>query len=181
MEFQSENKLYVLSGVSGSGKSEILNAISKNQILSFTTRKPRESEVNGKDYIFISEEKFEELLNTNGLIEHTLYSGNHYGITREEFEGKLSTGDTFFIADVHGMEQIKKVYPNTESIFIFSTKEDCEANMRDRGDLEVNIQKRIDTYDIEIANLTKYKFVITNKRGFLDDAIQDLKDLVYDI
>lgn len=181
MEFQSDNKIFLVSAPSGSGKTVILRSVMKNELISFTTRLKRENEVNGIDYIFITELEFEKLLDTNGLIENTNYGDNFYGLTRDELNSKLALGDVFFICDVVGMRQIKKIYPNTVSIFIYSTKEDCEANMRDRGDTEQNIHKRLSTYETEIENLVLYDHVVTNYRGLLEDCIQDVRDIVYDI
>jgi len=181
MEFQSENKIFIISAPSGSGKTVVMRSVMKNELISFTTRQKRENEIEGIDYIFISESEFENLLNTNGLIENTNYGGNFYGLTRDELNSKLALGDCFFIADVVGLKQIKKIYNNVVSIFIYSTKEDCEANMRDRGDTEQNIHKRLSTYEKEIENLVLYDHVITNARGFIEDTINDVKDIVNDI
>jgi guanylate kinase len=181
MEFLSNNKIFIVTAPSGSGKTVVMRSVMNNELVSFTTRTKREKEVEGIDYIFISELEFEKLLNTNGLIENTNYGGNYYGLTREELNSKLALGDVFFICDVVGMKQIKKIYPNTVSIFIYSSKEDCESNMRDRGDTEQNIHKRLSTYETEIENLVLYDHVVTNARGFLEDTINDVKDIIYDI
>lgn len=173
-----QNKLILVSGASGSGKTTVMRSIMDNEIVSFTTRLPREGEQSGIDYIFISPEQFQNLLNNNGLIEYTNYGGNYYGVTREEYESKLNSGDTFFICDVNGMRQMKEIHSNCVSIFIYCDRETVESNMRQRGDSEGNIFKRLKTYDDEINNLVYYDYIVTNKQGLIEDAIEDVKDII---
>jgi guanylate kinase len=175
----SMNKLFVISAPSGSGKTTIMRSIMNNELISFTTREPRKNEINGVDYIFITKEKFTYLLNNNGLMEHTEYYGsNFYGLTQQEFDSKIKIGDCFFIADYTGLKQMKEKYDNIISIFIYCEREECEKNMRLRGDSEENILKRLTTYDIEIANAYKYDHIVTNKFGYLNDTIVKVKDII---
>ncbi|RXZ78062.1 guanylate kinase [Paenibacillaceae bacterium] len=172
------SKLLLVSGVSGSGKTVIMREIMNNEFVSFTTREPRVGEIHGKDYFFITKEEFQDLHDGGKLVEMTEYSDNYYGLTKQEVNTKLSIGDTFFICDFNGMKQIKKMYPESISIFFYCEKEEVEANMRDRGDSEDNIAKRLRTYDEEITNLIHYDYVVTNKRGNIEEAIQDVKDIL---
>jgi guanylate kinase len=172
------NKLFVVSGASGSGKTTIMRSLMSNEIVSFTTRQMRQGEVDGRDYIFITKEDFEQRLNNEGLIEHTYYGGNSYGITKEEFEKKIALGDAFFIADFNGMKQIKNYYPNCTTIFIYCEKDSIEKNMRSRGDSEDQIQKRLSTYESEIENMHYYDYVVTNEYGDIDKAIEDIREII---
>jgi guanylate kinase len=173
------NKLIVVSGASGSGKTTIMRSIMDNEITSFTTRPKRQGEVEDKDYIFITEQQFEYLLNNKGLIENTTYGGNHYGITREEFDKKLAIGDAFFIADYNGMKQIKRLYENTITIFIYCEKDTIQTNMRNRGDSEEQIHKRLSTYEQEVENMHYYNNIVINIHGDLDSTIEDVKDIIF--
>jgi guanylate kinase len=150
-----------------------------NEIISFTTRSPRQGEVNGKDYIFISEEQFQDYLNKNELIEYTYYGGNYYGMIKSEIDYKLSLGDAFAIVDYHGMKQLKKLYENTLTIFIYIDKEQAIHNMRSRGDSEEYIKKRMETYDEEVTNLVFYDEVVTNYPNELQQAIEDVRNILY--
>lgn len=172
------NKLYVISGCSGSGKSSTMKTVMDNELVSFTTRKPREGEVNGKDYIFITEEEFQNLLHNDGLIEHVEYAGNKYGLTKNELETKLSKGSAFWIADFNGMKQMKKLYDNVTTIFFFAEKEDAEKRMRQRGDSEENIQKRLSTYEEEIENLLYYDEVINTSTNTFEEVVEIVKDII---
>ncbi|MEK6475702.1 MULTISPECIES: hypothetical protein [Bacillus] len=108
------NKLIV--GSDPSGKTSRIRQIMKNEVVSFATRKPRQGEIDGVDYKFISLEKFEELKEKSKLLEQVEYNSYYYGIDQEEFENKLSIGNAFVIVD-YRRQQIKKVYPNCVTCF----------------------------------------------------------------
>ncbi|GFN32495.1 guanylate kinase [Paenibacillus xylaniclasticus] len=172
------NKLFLVSGVSGSGKTTIMRSVMDNELISFTTREPRVGEVNGVDYIFITKDEFSYLLKNNGLIEFTEYAGNQYGLTRKEYENKLSKGDAFVVVDIHGMRQLKKVHEKCISIYVYAEKDEVELNMRDRGDSEESIIKRLKTYDDEINNMIYYDHVVINERGRIDETIECVRDIL---
>lgn len=173
-----KNKLFLVAGASGSGKTTLMRTIMDNELTSFTTRKMRQGELNKVDYIFITLEEFKEMEANNGLMENTEYGGNYYGLSRSEFETKLSKGNAFFICDINGMRQMKEIYDNCISIFIYSEKEDIEERMRLRGDTEETIQKRLSTYEEEILNMVFFDEVIVNRQGEFEETIQKLKDII---
>ena len=175
------NKLFLVTGASGSGKTTVMRSILDNELLSFTTRSPRKGEINGRDYIFISEAEFKHLASTGGLMESTEYGGNHYGLTRKEFEDKISNGDAFFICDTNGMKQMKKLYDNCVSIFIYAEKEDIHRRMIARGDSQEVIQKRLSTYEDEIANMIYFDEVVTNRQHEIDYTIEAIKDIISEV
>jgi guanylate kinase len=174
-----KNRLYIISGPSGSGKSSIARAVMDNEIISFTTRAPRPGEVNGRDYIFISEDEFQYLYNNNGLAEHTSYYGSaNYGITMEELMTKLSKGDAFVVVDIVGKEQLEKLWDNTLSIFVFMPYTDVAiSRMIRRGDSKENIEKRLRTYEEEIANFPQYDVLLDNCGDF-QTAVEGFKRIV---
>lgn len=160
------NILFCITGPSGSGKTTIMRSIMDNELISFTTRKIREGEANGEDYIFISKEEFDELYDDGMLAEYTEYGSNFYGLTIDELEEKLQLGDAFFICDNNGYNQIKDRYDNIVSIFLYADKEDCISNMRTRGDEQLSITQRLLTYEEEIKNKGKYDYVVKNNKGY---------------
>lgn len=172
------NKLFMISGSSGVGKSTIVNKLSDNIIMSFTTREPRQGEINGVDYHYISKEQFDYMQSNNELAEWTEYGGNFYGLIRDEIESKLIKGSAFVIVDYNGMKQLKELYPDSVSIFIYTTKDDCIMQMRMRGDSNENILKRLDTYDEEMKNRVHYDYVVKNKRGQLNECIKVVRSIV---
>lgn len=173
------HNLFVITAPSGSGKSTIGRKVfGQNELKSFTTRIPRVGEVHGVDYFFITKEEFEEKNENGELAETTEYDGNHYGITMEELQNKLTKSDCFAVVDYNGMDQLREIYPHCITIFIYSTIEDCELNMLDRGDSILSVKKRLETYYHEIINRTKYDYVIPNKRGRLNSTESIIRAIV---
>lgn len=172
------NKLIVLSGHSGGGKTSLMRQIMKNEVVSFTTRKPRQGEIDGVDYKFINLEKFNELKEKGKLIEQVKYSGSYYGIDQEEFENKLSIGNAFVIVDYHGMQQIKKVYPNCVTLFLYTPYDQAYNQMIQRGDTLDKVEQRLSTYHHEMKNKKEYDYVIKNNHGMFDITKQIIEKII---
>ena len=151
-------KIYVLMGASGAGKTTVggyLKEVGLPEIVSHTTRSIREGEVNGKSYYFVTKEEFEQI----EKIEQVKYQDNHYCISKMEIEDKFTKYDKLFVVcDINGMEQVKENYPNeVVVIYIYTTLEEMEKRMRDRGDSEDNIEKRL-TYARQTNELENGRF-----------------------
>lgn len=114
--------LIVVSAPSGCGKGTILAEILKDPqfyySISATTRKPRDGEVDGVNYHFLSRERFEDLIQNNGLLEYAQFCDNYYGTPRKQVEEKLNEGKNVILEiEVQGAMKIKKTCP--EAVFIF--------------------------------------------------------------
>lgn len=157
------NKLFLISGHSGSGKSSIMRNVMSNEIISVTTRQKRECEKDGKDYYFISKSKYNELLESRQFVEYTEYSGNYYGLTRIELFNKLKRGHAYVIVDYNGVKQLQREYGNCVTIFLHTPKEQAIQQMLIRGDSDNSIETRISTYEKEIANKKYYDYVVLNR------------------
>ncbi len=162
------NKLFLISGHSGSGKSSLMKSLMENELISFTTRPKRKGEVDGKDYHFITEKEYSTMYNNKELAEYTYYDGNRYGLTKEELDNKLSKNHAFVIVDVNGMEQLKKYYDNCTTIMLHTTKEDAMKQMLNRGDSAKDIETRLKTYQRELQNKQFYDYVVLNRHGKFD-------------
>ncbi len=115
--------LIVVSGPSGSGKGTILTEVRKDErfyySVSATTRPPREGEVNGKDYHFMTHEEFEDLIDTHQMLEHAQYLGNYYGTMKQPIEENLAQGKHVLLEiDVQGALQIRSQCPDALFVFI---------------------------------------------------------------
>ncbi|MBR5337209.1 MAG: guanylate kinase [Lachnospiraceae bacterium] len=120
-----QGKLIVVSGFSGSGKGTVIKDIldrygSYSLSISATTRKPREGEVDGREYFFKTIEEFEKMVSEDMLIEYAKYVGNYYGTPRDYVEKQLSEGrDVILEIEIQGAMKVKERYP--EAILIFLT------------------------------------------------------------
>ncbi|WP_152614386.1 guanylate kinase [Bacillus pumilus] len=175
---QIMNKLIVVSGPSGSGKTSLMRQIMNNEVVSFTTRKPRKGEIDGVDYKFISLEKFEDLKKQSKLIEQVKYSGNYYGIDQEEFENKMSLGNAFVIVDYHGMQQIKKMYPSCVTLFLYTPYDQAYKQMIKRGDTLDTVEQRLSTYHQEMKNKEHYDYVVRNNSGKFNESTKVLTSII---
>jgi guanylate kinase len=172
------NKLFLVSGHSGGGKTTIMRKLMDNEIISFTTRPKRPYEVDGKDYIFITKEQYNDMLKKGELAEWTEYGGNYYGLTKQEIDSKLAKDHAYCIVDVNGMQQLKELYPNAITIFIYTSKENAEKQMRQRGESESTIQIRLNTYEKEILNRHLYDYVVRNNHGRLENTIEIVRNII---
>lgn len=156
--------LFVLLGSSGSGKTTLGEVIfgKQKELISFTTRPKRENEIDGIDYHFITEETFNELLKDKKLAEHTIYSGNHYGLMLSEIESKTSMGDCYAVMDYNGYCQLKNKVVDTTSIFVSVNKETLLDRLEQRGETQEFIAKRIKLFEQEELLKDSVDLVIQN-------------------
>jgi guanylate kinase len=176
--------VYIISAPSGSGKSTLVNEIEKlvpglDFSISYTTRAPRGSERNGKEYFFISRPEFDEMMKRDEFLEHAEVFDNCYG-TAQKFlrEAEQHSHDLLLDIDVQGAEQIKKKIPEAVSVFILPPdRKTLEQRLRKRGqDSEKVIQRRLDTARREIENYVKYDYILVNDR--LEDSVELLQAIV---
>ena len=157
------NKLFVISGSSGVGKGTIIKEfLRKNPefklSVSCTTRQPREGEIHGENYFFLSKEEFLACIERNEFLEWAQFSGNMYGTQRPYIEEKLRQGKKLILEiDTQGALNVKKIMPDAILIFILPPSfEELEARLRGRHtETEEAIQKRLEStkfFDYEIIN-----------------------------
>ena len=152
--------VFIISAPSGSGKSTLVNEILKivpglEFSISYTTRPPRGSEQNGREYFFVSREQFEEMLRADEFLEHANVFGNYYGTARRFLRDAEEHGNDLLLdIDVQGAEQIKKKLPDAVSIFVLPPdRPTLEKRLRSRSlDVEEVIQRRLVTATREIEN-----------------------------
>ena len=117
--------ILVISGLSGSGKDAVINRMNEisdakfHFVVTCNTRKRRENEIDGKDYHFITREKFLSMIENGEMIEHSVVYDDLKGVPRFEIEDAFRIGqDIILRLDSQGMQKIKAIYPQTISIFI---------------------------------------------------------------
>lgn len=177
--------LVVLSGFSGAGKStltkKLLAEYDYAYSVSATTRKPREGEVDGKDYYFVDRETFEKLIAEDALLEYNEYVSNFYGTPKEPVLRNLENGrDVILEIDVNGARQIRKRYPEAVLIFVTapSAKELAER-LSGRGTESVDVViKRLTQSIKEKDDALSYDYLIINDD--LEETAKHLNSLIQD-
>lgn len=176
--------LIVFSGPSGSGKDTLLKALcGKSRKISLsisaTTRAPREGEVDGTDYYFITQQNFEQKIAENDMLEYAEYCGNYYGTPRTPIENWMRQGkDVILEIEVQGGAQVRKKCPDAVSIFILPPSiEELENRLRRRGtESEEAIQKRLAAARQEIGSAEQYDYVVVNDK--LETAVRDIRRII---
>jgi guanylate kinase len=176
--------VFIVSAPSGSGKSTLVNELFKmvdnlDFSISYTTRPPRGSEKNAKEYYFVSKEEFEAMIEQDEFLEHACVFGNYYGTARRFLRESERRGhDLLLDIDVQGAAQVKERLPVAVSIFILPPdREKLEWRLRTRGtDPEQVIRRRLETARREIENYSKYDYILVN--NLLEESADELKAIV---
>lgn len=176
--------VFIISAPSGSGKSTLVNELRKivprlDFSISYTTRPPRGSEQNGKEYFFVARARFDEMVKNDEFLEHADVFGNCYGTSRQFLDKAEREGNDLLLdIDVQGADQIKRKLPQAISIFVLPPDRDkLEWRLRNRGlDREDVIRRRLVTASREIENYDKYDYILVNDR--LEDSVEALKAIV---
>ena len=176
--------VYIVSAPSGSGKSTLVAELLKTVrnldfSISYTTRQPRRTEKNRKEYFFVSREEFAAMIAADEFLEHADVFGNYYGTARRFLREAQERGNDLLLdIDVQGAEQIQHKIPDAVSIFILPPDwRTLESRLRNRGsDSEEVIRRRLDTARREIENYSKYDYILIN--NLLEQSADQLKNVV---
>ena len=163
--------MFVLSSPSGAGKTTLTKKLAENNpnfsiSISYTTRKPRPNEVNGKDYHFISQEKFDLLIKNNDFFEYAKIFDNFYGTLKSPILKLLSEGkDVLFDIDWQGTQQLKNI-KNLILVTFFILPPNIEVLKnrllnRHKGQEEM-IKKRMKKFNEEVSHWNEYNYVVIN-------------------
>ncbi|HBC87492.1 MAG TPA: guanylate kinase [Lentisphaeria bacterium] len=181
----------IVSGPSGAGKSTVCNMLrEKHPELCFSvscaTRKPRKTEVEGKDYYFLTKNEFQQKIKNNEFLEYAEVHGNMYGTLKTEILERVRAGkDILLDIDVQGAFQIRESSKKysllakcTEFIFLGPPSfEELERRLRSRAsDSEEAIRKRLDDAKSELDHWRDYDYLIINKD--VEETVKDMEKLI---
>lgn len=171
MKLDKKGLLVVISGPSGVGKGTVRKALFSRSghdlvySISMTTRKPRDGEVDGVDYYFVSKEKFEEEIAKGNLLEYAQFVGNYYGTPFDKVLEQLNKGNEVVLEiEVQGAMQVKAKKPDAVFIFIAPPSYGAlEERLKRRGtENEEIIKERLQKARREIDQAPAYDYIVIN-------------------
>ena len=171
MSLRKDGIVVVLSSPSGAGKTTLVKKIAQENnfkiSISYTTRKPRTNEVNGKDYFFTSEKEFKNLINKQEFLEYAKVFENYYGSSKNQVFDKLNKGENvIFDIDWQGTEQIKKQKLDYKIITFFilpPSKSELFNRLKNRDMKDKNIvEERMNQFNEDINHWKEYDFTVIN-------------------
>ncbi len=173
-------RLAILSGPSGVGKDTVLEQWQKVntqivRVVAATTRLPREGEVDGVDYHFLTEPAFRVMAEEGGFLEHKQYGSSWYGTPLDQVEDLTKQGKVALLKiEVQGAAEVRALIPEVLSIFLLPPSfEELERRIRDRGtESEDQIQKRLSRAKEELAEADTYAYRVVN-----DDLMRCVEEL----
>ena len=184
MQEARKGMLLVISGPSGAGKGTLYNRVlaadsSFTFSVSYTTRAPRPGEVDGKDYCFVTEEKFREILDSDGFLEHADVHGHMYGTPRQPVLDALEAGRSVMLdIDPQGALQVMEKMPGCVSVFILPPSfSELRRRLEGRGtETREEIERRLHNARGEVALMDKYQYLVVNDD--LETAYRTLQGIV---
>ncbi len=179
----SKGKLFVISGASGVGKGTVLKSIMERRqdlvfSVSATTREPREGEVDGVHYYFVTKETFEDMIRNGEFLEYDAHAANYYGTPRGQMEEKLSRGLVLLDIEPNGAKAVRENRPDATLIFIMPpSMEELERRLRGRGDTsEEQIKMRMERAVWEMEQRAWYDHTVVNDQ--VDACVEEILNII---
>ena len=178
-----KGKFIVISGPSGVGKgticNKLLNEVNAWYSVSTTTRAPREGEVNGINYYFVTKDEFLKKIDEGEFLEYNYYNDNYYGTSRKIVLDKMNEGvNVFSEIDVNGARNIKKIFPDALLIYIAPpSMETLKERLIGRGtDPIERINERLKIAEEEMKQVGFYDYVVVNDD--LEKATNEVREII---
>ncbi|MBF8808054.1 MAG: guanylate kinase [Enterococcus lacertideformus] len=150
------NKCYVFIGPSGSGKTSLAAALFQptQKIITYTTRQPRKEEIDQKDYYFISEIRFEQMVKKHEFVEWDVYAENKYGSSKAEIMKKLAQGNCYTVLTANGFWALYDYFgERIQPVFVTISQSKLKERLSSRGDTPEQIQKRLTLFEQDAKEL----------------------------
>ena len=179
-----QGRLYVVAAPSGAGKTSLVKALMEREpriqfSVSYTTRRPRANEIPGRDYHFVSHERFQEMLANHEFLEHAQVFDNCYGTGVHAVQEALSNGEQLLLEiDWQGARQVRLRIPDAVSIFILPpSRQALEQRLKGRStDSDEVIQRRLRDAAEDLGHWREFDYVVINDH--FEQAIKDLQAIV---
>jgi guanylate kinase len=184
MAIERRGVLFVISAPSGAGKTTLCKELvasvpGVHPSVSYTTRKPRPGEVHGRDYYFVDEQVFHDMVQRNDFAESARVYDHFYGTPRQALTDMMEKGlDVLLEIDTQGAMQIKKKFSDGVYIYILPPSIDAlRVRLVQRGDVPEEIQRRMQKARQEILSYREYDYIVRNED--LTQASQELQAIVH--
>lgn len=191
MQFDLEKTgqlMFVVSGLSGVGKDAIIRAVAERGKVDFcfvittTSRPPRPEEVNAVDYFFVSEGRFQEMIDNDELVEYAVVYGQNKGISKKAIKTAMASGrDIMIRVDVQGAARVREFYPKAVLVFMIPENVDVWVErLRARGsESEEELKIRIEKAKNELQSAKQiFDYVIINEDDHLKEAADVLEAII---
>ncbi len=179
----NKSHLFVISGPSGVGKNTIIRAVMQkvdglSYSVSHTTRRPRNGEINGRDYYFVDEKTFKKMIEDGLFVEWAKVYSDYYGTSFSSIREKLAEGkDVILDLDVQGGMNIRKHFKNSSLIFVIPPSiEELKRRLRKRGTEDEIIEKRLSNIEFELKMAERYDYIVINDS--LERAIKEMEAII---
>ena len=183
---RKNSKLFVISGPSGVGKDTILNHMKKiypsnHYVVTVTTRKKRVNEIDGKDYFFVTNKKFQDMIDSNEFLEWATVYNNNYGVPKNQVFLALSENKNVIIkADIQGAKTIKNTLDGTTTIFInppdiSKLADHLSSRMSESKE---SFRLRMETSLLEIESQNEFDHVVNNPEGKIDQTLEKINAII---
>ncbi len=184
--FHPQPLMVVISGPSGVGKDAVLKSLQKRGlplhfVVTMTSRKPRNGEVDGVDYFFVSKARFEELIERDEFLEHAVVYQEYKGIPKSQIrEAFASHKDVVLRVDVQGAQTLRKLYAGCVLIFLIPTdqKEWFDRLRSRKTETEDSLALRLQTAEQELEHLPDFDYVVVNAQDRLEETVNTIVAII---
>lgn len=181
-----KGKLFIITGTSAVGKTSIAKRVLKKKkkltrSITFTSRKKRKSEKDGKDYHFITKEEFKKKIRKSDFLEWANNYGNLYGTDKKEITKFLNQGrNVLVVIDIKGALNINKKWPKAVTIFILPESTDqLKKRFKKRGDTsKAAIKKRLEIAEWELSQAPKCDYWVVNPEYRIEMAVREVLEII---
>jgi len=178
--------LVVISGPSGVGKDAVLKSLQKRDlslhfVVTMTSRPPRDGEVDGVDYWFVTKEKFEALVRQGEFLEYALVYNDYKGIPKSQIRQAMeSKRDVILRVDVQGAQTLRRICPDALLIFLIPTdKQEWFERLRNRKtETQESLEIRLNTAKQELEHLPNFDYVVVNAQDHLEETVDAITAII---
>ena len=178
--------LFIITGPSGVGKDAILNLMKKqytsnHYVVTVTTRNKRNNEIDGKDYVFVTNQQFQQMINSDEFLEWAIVYNNKYGVPKNQVAQALSENKNVIIkTDVQGAKTIKKIMNEAKTIFlnppdISKLAEHLNSRM---SESKKSFRLRMETALLEIESRDEFDYVVNNQEGKIEQTLEEINHII---